>query len=255
MALGVLLPSGYEVLEDNNGATVPAPGGLVWPYAAGTTTPQSVYQDPALTILHPFPIAPGPSGVWAAYVPAGASYKLVFETAPIPPSNHGATIKTLDNVSGPIFSGQLQFPAVAVPSSDPNVLDDYEEGTWTPVLTSDGGASGQVYTQQQGVYVKVGRVVSVSFGVTTSNKGVLSGNLQVTGLPFAAGPHLVAAVGFFGGLAVPVSQMALTQSTGGVSPYITAILSPATVAVAILDTSHITTTFDVRATLTYKAVT
>ena len=31
--------------------------------------------------------------------------------------------------------GQIAFPAVAVPSADPNTLDDYEEGTRSPVHT------------------------------------------------------------------------------------------------------------------------
>src|SRR5678815_603330 len=42
-------------------------------------------------------------------------------------------------------SGQYAFPSTQTPSSDPNTLDDYEEGTWTP---SVGGTA--TYTTQSG---------------------------------------------------------------------------------------------------------
>lgn len=84
--------------------------------------------------------------------------------------------------------GQVVFPAVQVPSANANTLDDYEEGTWVPVLGDELGASGQTYTIQNGAYTKVGRLVVASFAVLLSNKGVLSGaNAAITGLPFAAG--------------------------------------------------------------------
>jgi hypothetical protein len=38
--------------------------------------------------------------------------------------------------------GQIAFPATAVPSADPNTLDDYEEGTYTAALTC--GTSGTI---------------------------------------------------------------------------------------------------------------
>src|SRR5262245_1079228 len=33
-------------------------------------------------------------------------------------------------------NGQLPFPALQNSSADANTLDDYEEGTWTPTITS-----------------------------------------------------------------------------------------------------------------------
>jgi hypothetical protein len=54
-------------------------------------------------------------------------------------------------------AGQIPFPAVQVPSGGANVLDDYEEGTWTPTL---GGTT--TYGSQWGHYTKVGRLVSIS---------------------------------------------------------------------------------------------
>ena len=67
-----------------------------------------------------------------------------------------------------------------------NALDDYEEGTWTPVYqaTTTNGSVG--YTIQVGRYVKVGNVVTASFRLQTSNASGFSGNLLVGGLPFAS---------------------------------------------------------------------
>ena len=68
-----------------------------------------------------------------------------------------------------------------------NKLDDYEEGTWTPVLKSDSGTpSGQVYGIQLGTYTKIGRSVHVQAYVSVTNMGSGVGGTyaQLHGLPF-----------------------------------------------------------------------
>lgn len=88
------------------------------------------------------------------------------------------------NVAG----GQIVFPATQVASTDVNTLDDYEEGTWTPVLTfATPGNLSVVYTTQVGRYSRTGNVVHVQFNVTTSTftHTTASGGCQITGLPFA----------------------------------------------------------------------
>jgi len=68
-----------------------------------------------------------------------------------------------------------------------NALDDYEEGTWTPTLTFSSSASGSLnYTQQEGIYVKVGRLVHVSVFVAwnANNFSANSGSFEIQGLPF-----------------------------------------------------------------------
>lgn len=86
-------------------------------------------------------------------------------------------------------SGQVVFPATQNPSVNPNTLDDYEEGTWTPVLTfGTPGNLSVAYSIQSGYYTKIGRVVSVSFAIVTSTftHTTAAGNMLVTGLPFTA---------------------------------------------------------------------
>ena len=68
-----------------------------------------------------------------------------------------------------------------------NLLDDYEEGTWTPVIT-DGTNSVSTYYYQLGKYVKIGDIVFISVYTSINIKGSISGNLKVTGLPFTTNP-------------------------------------------------------------------
>jgi hypothetical protein len=65
-----------------------------------------------------------------------------------------------------------------------NLLDDYEEGTFTPLLAFGGGSAGITYGQLNGVYVKTGKVVTVRWGVLLTNKGTDTGTAAITGLPF-----------------------------------------------------------------------
>lgn len=85
-----------------------------------------------------------------------------------------------------LLIGQLKFPATQNPSSDANTMDDYEEGTWTPVIGGAGGTSGQTYDQQYGRYVKVGKQVWATFFADFANKGTITGSVIASGLPFVA---------------------------------------------------------------------
>jgi hypothetical protein len=85
-----------------------------------------------------------------------------------------------------LTSGQLKFPASQSASSDANTLDDYEEGTWTPVFSA-GGITGSNLSYS-GTYTKIGRVVTIIFQVTStsdSNNVVISSYAGFSGLPFS----------------------------------------------------------------------
>jgi hypothetical protein len=102
------------------------------------------------------------------------------------PSLSGA-LNTFTGIIG-VAGGQIAFPATQNPSADPNTLDDYEEGTWTPVLTfATPGNLSVTYSRQKGFYTKIGRLVTVSFDIETSafSFTTASGNLIISGLPFA----------------------------------------------------------------------
>lgn len=61
-----------------------------------------------------------------------------------------------------------------------NTLDDYEEGTWTPVFYFGGAASGAVFSMQEGHYVKIGRQVIAQFRLQLSNKGSSTGTMTIS---------------------------------------------------------------------------
>ena len=67
-----------------------------------------------------------------------------------------------------LTGGQIKFPSTAVPSADPNTMDDYEEGDYTPLLTNITIGDGSV----TGKYLKIGKFVYfkiyLTCGSTTS---------------------------------------------------------------------------------------
>ena len=67
------------------------------------------------------------------------------------------------------------------------LLDDYEEGTWTPVL-SDASEAGNVATGASllGAYTKIGNMVTVTLrAINIDTSGMTAGNdLFIQGLPF-----------------------------------------------------------------------
>ena len=64
-----------------------------------------------------------------------------------------------------------------------NYLDDYEEGTYTPVLASSGCTFS--YSVQLGSYVKIGNFVYLQFNITLSNRtGTLTNTVFMDNVPF-----------------------------------------------------------------------
>lgn len=79
----------------------------------------------------------------------------------------------------------IDFSANAnAPGMTSELLNWYEEGTWTATLVSSGG--GSVTMTSSARYIRTGTLVFVSveaYNVSTS--GLSAGNLTITGLPFA----------------------------------------------------------------------
>jgi hypothetical protein len=72
-----------------------------------------------------------------------------------------------------------------------NLLDDYEEGTWTPIYTVQAGTDYPSITYDAftgGKYTKIGRLVSIQATLRTDavdSTGV-TGAIHIGGLPFAS---------------------------------------------------------------------
>ena len=76
--------------------------------------------------------------------------------------------------------GQINFPATQNASTDANTLDDYEEGTWTPVALTDSGSFST--TSVAGTYVKIGRQVTVNGFIRIDNIGTATNFIGFSGL-------------------------------------------------------------------------
>jgi hypothetical protein len=107
-----------------------------------------------------------------------------------------AAVTAFSNV--PLLTGGgVKFPATQVASADPNTLDDYEEGTWTPTQGAGWTITGTFVASGQ--YRKIGGLVAywgLVYGSTSGTFNPVNGSF-VTGLPFT--PSTVAIGGAVNG--------------------------------------------------------
>ena len=110
--------------------------------------------------------------------------KILFDdgTDEIYPSQNGVT--TLGDPGARFNNLYLSGGVYLGGTGSANHLDDYEEGTWTPAYSTSGG-SFTYDSATQGQYTKIGNVVTVYFRIYTTSATVGTGNITITGLPFA----------------------------------------------------------------------
>ena len=77
----------------------------------------------------------------------------------------------------------IDFSATAGTGTS-ELLDDYEEGVWTPALTGAGGSSGITYAARSGSYVKIGRQVTCKGSISLSAKTSITGAVIISQFPF-----------------------------------------------------------------------
>jgi hypothetical protein len=120
-----------------------------------------------------------------------------------------ATQLTLTTGSVIVASGQgIDFSATPGTGTS-ELFDDYEEGTWTATIFNgaNNATMGDGGTCQ---YTKIGRLVTLHGYLYTTSLGSVTGNLNISGLPFtplAGGANFTAsAVGFGDSLAITAGQ-------------------------------------------------
>jgi hypothetical protein len=96
----------------------------------------------------------------------------------------GVTPASRNNTCLEIKDG-IGFPATQVASSDANTLDDYEEGTFTPTVTTGAGSITSFGTKS-GIYTKIGDTVTVTVTIPITNNGTGANDVRVTNMPFAS---------------------------------------------------------------------
>jgi hypothetical protein len=152
----------------------------------------------------------------------------------------GVTLSSTTTVSGllDVTNGQIGFPATQNASAGVNVLDDYEEGTWTPTYVSSTGAFGAItYNATTGTYTKIGNVVVVRWRIATDSLavGTAGGQLKIGGLPFSSASSAAAVLGFVSGYAVNNPWSGITSGTEILLYHKTTITSNSTSTAAATD--------------------
>ena len=73
-------------------------------------------------------------------------------------------------------------------SSTSHLLDDYEEGDWTPFITGATTAGTTTHTEQHGSYTKIGTLVTLR-GYIRWTAATGTGQLRIYGIPFVNRTH------------------------------------------------------------------
>ena len=92
-----------------------------------------------------------------------------------------------------------------------NKLDDYEEGVWTPTVSSNTSPSTVTHSVQEGYYVKVGKLVTISFDVQLSAWSGGSSFIFIDDLPFVT--HEAIGMG-----SVSMENVSITSTNYGLAP-------------------------------------
>ena len=79
-------------------------------------------------------------------------------------------------------------------SSDAEVLDDYEEGSWEPIIAGSTTAGTYEISTYHADYVKIGKSVTVNLYILMAGSitGGGAGNLEITNLPFSKASNSIA---------------------------------------------------------------
>ena len=113
-------------------------------------------------------------------------------------------IKVSDNIVIGTSGKGIDFSATAGTGTS-ELLDDYEEGTFTPTISGSSSAGSGTYSVQEGRYTKVGNLVYVT-AVMTWSAHTGTGNMRLSGLPFT----VLNVAGLEPPLSLQVNAVALT---------------------------------------------
>ena len=140
---------------------------------------------------------------------SGAGYQIRFEA--------GGDLNILDGnlkvaaSHGIDFSSSSPSPNTGASSSN-NLLDDYEEGTWTPTLLN----GGTIHSTSAATYTKVGRLIhfNLYFTISVPNNG---GTFAIGGLPYTpnggGGNYTGASISYYGSANLQVAQNAIIHAS------------------------------------------
>ena len=153
-------------------------------HISGTTAPSLRIQS-STSNQGDLSIQAGNSGADVQISNMATNGDIVFYTHPSGSINEAARFTDSGNLKFPSGQG-IDFSATSDGSgtASSELLDDYEEGTWTPVYSF--ATSGDAQTNSVGSYVKVGSKVYLQCYIETNGTNSLNGAVLITGLPYPA---------------------------------------------------------------------
>jgi hypothetical protein len=158
----------------NNGETI---GKITWNAPDEGSGPNAIIVAGEISLVS--------DGNWDStrYTPSN----IVFKTTPVngPTMVEAARFTSTGNLAFPSGQG-IDFSATAGTGTS-ELLDDYEEGAFSPVVAGTSTAGTYSYSVQVGRYTKIGDCVRIDItlsGITADSAG--SGSLKITGLPYSA---------------------------------------------------------------------
>jgi hypothetical protein len=167
------------------------------------------------------------------------------------PTEQAATTIGVGNATPSTSGAGITFPATQSPSTNPNTLDDYEEGTWTPVFEGTTGSIGATASTVSGTYTKIGRQVTCYGEIVLTNKGSWTGVVRIAGKPFNSastyvnvGNATLSNVNYTAG-----SNLAVYMNTGATGFYIDTCASGG--ARTVVSVANVTNTSEFYFTFTY----
>ena len=122
------------------------------------------------------------------------------------------------------------------------LLNWYEEGTWTPTLLFGGASTGIAYNLRVGRYTRTGNIVNYTLVVFLTSKGSATGAATITGLPFTKATDSIASAGSFYGDRISNLTVRIGSATSTISLAVVPS-GPATSVASILDTDFSNTTY------------
>jgi hypothetical protein len=235
----IISPTPKWQLSDQNGK--PYSGGLVFSYAAGTTTPQATFADSTGLILNPNPIVLDSAGRASVFLTCGISYKFVIQ------NSLSVAQYTQDNVTLPCVSvgganTQVEFNCFSALCGSPNFTWTNGTSTLNIIGSLDVSAGGLLNGPFAGNPNFTGTPTS-----TTGSPGDAS--TQIATDAFVAASAAAGVTSFNGRHGAVVSQAgdyAVAQVTGAAplaSPAFTEVPTAPTAAPGTSTTQLATTAF------------
>ena len=233
-----------NTLEPASGGTVTITGAALTTPALGTPASGNLAN---CTGLPASSVVNTPSGGISATTVQAALNELDTAVAACLPKSGGTMT---DNLA---FANGKGIDFSATPGTGTSeLLADYEEGTWSPVLTPATGSITPNAAFTGGTYTKIGNLVTANGCVYVTSVSSPAGLLRITGLPFAT----KAGTQEYRAGAVAVTDMAATLTTGvqlSASPNSTELyLTKIVAGVASNLSGDVQALSDIRFSITYQ---